>query len=239
MGQPRKHPPPRFMTVVASAPEEAERRREELLKLAEPRRGRPVRVDRLREAMAAADQYPPTPKRNWRRTRGKSKTDIEPRREALAAGKLEEIVAGLSPTAPPLKRHNSTRAIEQAREIIDNARGISPKARHAIEEGREAIQDNQSIAALGGAISRRDRTIIARAIKEIERAHSVDPRDEEILSCGRTLLEIRHCRDHHREEATAEEPQRLPPPTPPLPAAGPSPLPRAAAVVGHAIKSSH
>jgi hypothetical protein len=198
MDKPRKHPPPRYMTVVASTPEEAERRREEILKLTEPRRGRPVRADQLREAIAAADQYPPTPKRNWRRVRGKHKDKIEPRREMLAAGKLEEMVAGLSPTAPSLTRYNSTRAIEQTREIIDNALGISPKARHAIEEGREAIQDNQNIVALGGAISRRDRAIITRAIKEIERAHAVNPRDEEILSRGRALLAIRRRRSHHR-----------------------------------------
>jgi hypothetical protein len=178
MGRQRINPVPRFLTVVADTAAEAEDRNQELHQLAKPTGGRPVRVDRLREAMAIADQVPPTFRTGQRMKRGITRSAHIPRRERRAVAMLRDVCAA---RGDHLTEHNATRIIEQARVLIDRKRGISPGHRQAIEEAREVVEHNCFI-------SPRDRLTVIRAYKCLGRAPTISPWDRELLGSARRLL---------------------------------------------------
>jgi len=180
MGRQRKHPTPEFLTVVAGSKEEALRRLQELHRLAQPTGGRPVRIDRLREAMNLADQIPPTPEKQCRKTRGTEKRQPTPRREARAAASLRDICAE---RGDHLTDDNATRVMEQAREIIDRGRGISDENRRAIEDARSIIK--QALRAIDTRrspnLTEREIAIVKRAAEIIQQASEISQRDQEFL----------------------------------------------------------
>jgi hypothetical protein len=178
MGRQRINPVPRFLTVVADTAAEAGDRNQELHQLAKPTGGRPVRVDRLREAMAIADQVPPTFRTGQQRKRGITRTAHTPRRERRAVAMLRDICAE---RGDDLTEHNATRIMEQARAIIDEKRGLTPGDRQAIEEAREIVEHNC-------VVSPRDRLTVIRAYKCLGRAPAISPWDRELLGSARQLL---------------------------------------------------
>jgi hypothetical protein len=171
MARQRKHPSPRYFTTVADTAAEAEARNHELQQLAQPTGGRAVRVDRLREAMAIADQVPPIPQKDRRRTRGKSRNVHTPRRDARAAAMLRDCLAV---RGDYLTEHNATRIIEQARTIVDRIRGISVGDRQVIEEARKILEQRC-------VISERDRKIVKQACGKIRQVGTTSPWDRDLV----------------------------------------------------------
>lgn len=184
MGRERKFRSSRHLTVVAGTEEEAEHRLRELHQMARPTVGRPVRIDRLREAMAIGDDIPPTPEKEWRKVRRQRREEITPRREALAAERLTAICAARGDL---LTISNATRIIEQARAIVDRTRGISPEDRKNIEGARRIID---MIHRVGGSLASMlapELAIVRRASRSIRPALGISERDRELR---RQLQEI-------------------------------------------------
>jgi hypothetical protein len=182
MGRQRRHERPRHFLVCAGTPEEAERRLDELLRLAKPALGAPVRIDRLREALAVADIVPPTPKDQRRKRRSKISEGIVPRREEHAATKIVDIFAA---RGDELTRQNATRIIEQAREIGDKARGISKDARKQIEAARDIIDDLRRTA---GQPIGQERSIIADAMAAMQSAQHLTEWDRALYAAAGKLI---------------------------------------------------
>ena len=136
MGRPRKHSQPRLF-VVGKTADEALARLIELRRLAPPgKKGRAVRLDRLREAMTIADSTSPRPAWEWRRKRGGARHPAVARREQLAVARLMAICAARGDS---LTSSNATRIIEQARRLLDRSKAITPKDREKIEAAREIL----------------------------------------------------------------------------------------------------
>jgi hypothetical protein len=190
MARKRKHLPPRYLFVGAHSEEEAWLRLNELRRLVKPAVGRPCRVDRLREAMAIADLVPPTPwdvrqnrLKNQRRGQPKGQNNIVPRREERAVTILRNICNA------PLTMANSTRIIEQAREIIDKTRGISPHQRKIIEQARGIVGHVQSRPEPVVSITQRECQIIRDAVDTIKRAPAISKQDRDLIGRARSIQE--------------------------------------------------
>ena len=198
MGRQRKHPPPRFLTVVANTEKEAF---DALMKLrqlsnlkaatdnrdsAEParKRGRQVRVDRLRQAMSISDDIPPKPAWLWRKSRGAPGQPVTPTREARAAQRLIDICAKRDNhnDEEELSIANATRIIEQARELTDRVRMITKEGRAIIEKARGTIGPKCSKGEVPLGLTQDECRDIRRAAHIVLRAPSVSAWDREFLS---------------------------------------------------------
>ena len=178
MSRKRKHPVPRFLTVVSADPDEGARRCLELHEMAGPRTGRPYRVDHLREAMSVTDDIPPTPPWLWRKGRGASGQKIIPTRERRAVQRLIDIFAD---RGEKLTVENATRLAEQGRVLTNQARGITPAERELIEAARNMIgpQCSKGVAPVG--LTKEQWRIVRRACSIVLRAPSVNAWDREFL----------------------------------------------------------
>jgi hypothetical protein len=184
MGRQRLNPMPKYLTVVASTPEDAERRCAEMHRLARLTGGRPVRVDRLREAMTIADRVPPTPRDQWRKMRGEYSKEITPRREACAATVLMDVCRARGDI---LTTGNATRIVEQARQMLDQTRGISPQCRNIIEEARQIVDMLRRSSLPNDTLIEQECDIIKRAAAIIQGAATISDLDREYVNAVRTL----------------------------------------------------
>ena len=182
MGRPRKHRQPRLF-VVGKTADEAQARLTELHRLAPPRKkGRAVRLDRLREAMAIADTTPPQPPWERRRERGAAAKPIVARREQLAA---ERLIAIFAARGDSLGISNATRIIEQARRLLDQSRGITPNDRRVIEAAHEMLGAAYARGRKLSPLSARDVAVINSAAAIVARRLPCSAWDRDFLRLGR------------------------------------------------------
>jgi hypothetical protein len=193
MGRQRKHPRPRSLLAVAPTQEDAEQRAIELHRLAKPVKpapGRGTRVDHVRDAMILADGVPPTPRCQWRRTRGKANKarGPVPRREACA---VEALVSIYAERGENLTIANATRIIEQGRRTIDGLRGIRKEDRQVIEDARELLAPSAQTNSLPVGFTDRDWATIRRARTIIEMGQPRSQWDEKLRDRILAILRVK------------------------------------------------